>query len=260
MSFQAMAWAVKQKTATPVEKLLLLMLANYADEDGHAWPSKQRLADDCCMNKATVCRNLASLQAQGLIEVTERYHPERGQASSLIRLKPQGSPPVAQRDTPLSHSATPPVAQRDTNLSGNLTVADATVSGAKKAKGNRLTEDWEPSEAYLIRAHQLLPPEVVQSELVKFKNYWLAKAGPDAVKLDWNRTFHNWIIKAAERGTTYGPAQAQRAQRSDEARGPSQRERNFAILDAIVAEAYAREDGGGGAGLQEDHGSTARLR
>ncbi|HAI38141.1 MAG TPA: helix-turn-helix domain-containing protein, partial [Maribacter sp.] len=32
MSFQAMAWAVKQETDSPLSKLILLMIANYADE------------------------------------------------------------------------------------------------------------------------------------------------------------------------------------------------------------------------------------
>ena len=36
MSFQAMAWAVKQNTKSPVSKLVLLMIANYADEKGEA--------------------------------------------------------------------------------------------------------------------------------------------------------------------------------------------------------------------------------
>jgi hypothetical protein len=36
-------------------------------------------------------------------------------------------------------------------------------------------------------------------ETEKFINYWTAKSGRDATKLDWVLTWKNWIINAAER-------------------------------------------------------------
>jgi hypothetical protein len=44
MSWQATAWAEKQVTGSPARKVLLLVLANYADEDGICWPSQETLA------------------------------------------------------------------------------------------------------------------------------------------------------------------------------------------------------------------------
>ena len=43
MSFQAMAWAIKQKAGDSGCRLLLLVLSNYADEDYRAWPSQTLL-------------------------------------------------------------------------------------------------------------------------------------------------------------------------------------------------------------------------
>jgi hypothetical protein len=34
--------------------------------------------------------------------------------------------------------------------------------------------------------------------MAKFRNYWLAKPGSGGRKLDWNATWRNWILKAAE--------------------------------------------------------------
>lgn len=28
-----------------------------------------------------------------------------------------------------------------------------------------------------------------------FRNYWVAKSGRDAAKLDWEATWHNWVLK-----------------------------------------------------------------
>lgn len=36
-------------------------------------------------------------------------------------------------------------------------------------------------------------------ETEKFRNYWRAKAGREAVKLDWIATWKNWMLTAAER-------------------------------------------------------------
>lgn len=42
-------------------------------------------------------------------------------------------------------------------------------------------------------------PGEVERELAKFRNYWMGKAGKDAAKLDWQRTWINWLISADER-------------------------------------------------------------
>ena len=38
----------------------------------------------------------------------------------------------------------------------------------------------------------------LRTEHEKFGNHWIGKAGRDAVKLDWDRTWRNWIIRASE--------------------------------------------------------------
>lgn len=35
-------------------------------------------------------------------------------------------------------------------------------------------------------------------ETEKFRNYWAAKAGKDAAKLDWSKTWRNWLLRASE--------------------------------------------------------------
>jgi biotin operon repressor len=71
MSFQAMAWAVKQ-TLPSRDKFVLIMLANYADESGKCWPSLNRLASDTSTSKSTVQNAIRALEAAGVLAVQAR--------------------------------------------------------------------------------------------------------------------------------------------------------------------------------------------
>ena len=85
MSFQAMVWALKQP-AKPAEKLLLLAIANYADEQGRAWPSLERLCTDTGMSRATIKRCFKKLEDGGIISRHKRVKGHL-QTSNLYVLK-----------------------------------------------------------------------------------------------------------------------------------------------------------------------------
>ena len=71
MSFQAMAWAVGQKLPSK-DKFVLVMMANFADEDGKCWPSLNRLADDTSMSRSTVQLAIKGLEAAGMLRIEKR--------------------------------------------------------------------------------------------------------------------------------------------------------------------------------------------
>lgn len=85
MSFQAMAWALKQPAKT-AEKFLLLVIANYADEQGRAWPSVETLARDTGMSRATVKRSMKKLEEAGYVRRHKRLKGHL-QTSNLYTLK-----------------------------------------------------------------------------------------------------------------------------------------------------------------------------
>lgn len=72
MSIQAIAWALGRDVRPAAAKLLLIALANYANDRGIAWPSKSTLAKDCSMDKSSICRHLQALQDAGLVKIEER--------------------------------------------------------------------------------------------------------------------------------------------------------------------------------------------
>ena len=85
MSIQAMTWALKQPIKPAAAKLLLIAIANYANQDGKAWPSKMTLAADCSSNKSDICKRMRQLSDMGLISVKER-RVDGASLSSVITL------------------------------------------------------------------------------------------------------------------------------------------------------------------------------
>jgi hypothetical protein len=81
--------------------------------------------------------------------------------------------------------------------------ADATPTATpppSPKKGTRLPDDWQPSDDLLSWAKQKRPDLNLADTALLFCNYWQAKAGKDACKLDWGKTFKNWVLsqKAAQ--------------------------------------------------------------
>ena len=75
-----------------------------------------------------------------------------------------------------------------------------TAARARAKTGTRLAEDWVPEVDDTGRvAHECnLSPMMVAREFEKFRDYWLAKAGPNAIKRDWQATWRNWLRKSVE--------------------------------------------------------------
>jgi SOS-response transcriptional repressor LexA len=72
MSWQATAWAVRQKTGAASRKALLLVLANYADEHGVCWPSQETLKAETELSEDTIQRQSKILKKLGLVKIIRR--------------------------------------------------------------------------------------------------------------------------------------------------------------------------------------------
>ncbi|WP_420354814.1 helix-turn-helix domain-containing protein [Bartonella choladocola] len=92
MSFQAMAWAIKQKAGNATGKAVLLMLANYADEDGICFPSQSTLATECECSTRAISNWLKRFEDAGLIARETRYGQLGYRTSDVIRLSMKSLP------------------------------------------------------------------------------------------------------------------------------------------------------------------------
>lgn len=86
MSIAAMNWAWLLRMA-PTLKLLLMALADIADDSGLCWPSVAHLAKKCCVSERTVQRLLAALQRMEVLESEARFRADGSRTSNLYRLR-----------------------------------------------------------------------------------------------------------------------------------------------------------------------------
>lgn len=94
------------------------------------------------------------------------------------------------------------------NETGSTTVDFTTTTTKKKDNptdypkkrtkhGTRMKADWRPSETAWEWAQAQRPNLNLEETLAYFIDYWMAKPGQSAAKLDWDRTWRNWIRKTS---------------------------------------------------------------
>lgn len=90
------------------------------------------------------------------------------------------------------HESDPP----DPTRPDPLTEANASVP---RKRGRRIPDDFGITDDMRAWGRENCPNVDGPAETVKFINYWQAKAGRDATKLDWEATWRNWMLTAKER-------------------------------------------------------------
>ena len=123
-----MNWAW-ELSLPPTQKLLLLALADNADDSGACWPSLKSLASKCEVTSRTIQRAIKEFEACGLLAVTSRYAGNGRQTSNAYRLILTGypvkmSPPASAHraeDDKLSPSPLVRRGERDTNDTPGMT-------------------------------------------------------------------------------------------------------------------------------------------
>lgn len=80
-----MNWAWGQPLA-PTSKLILMALADAADDEGLCWPGVRTLASKCCVSGRTVQRTIKMFVAQGMLIVEERRRADGRQTSNSYLL------------------------------------------------------------------------------------------------------------------------------------------------------------------------------
>jgi len=78
----------------------------------------------------------------------------------------------------------------------NLNQEPITINHKPKVestRGSRLSTDFFYPKEWADFCHQERPDLNIQKTFETFKDYWVAKAGQQGVKLDWFATWRNWV-------------------------------------------------------------------
>ena len=107
MSIKCLAWAWG-KQLPPLPKLVLLAIADHADDNGYAWPGVNGVAQKCGVSKRTVQRYVNVLVQLKIVDVETRQRIDGSHTSNAYQLNIHGShPPVSDSHPPMT-GVTPP--------------------------------------------------------------------------------------------------------------------------------------------------------
>lgn len=118
----------------------------------------------------------------GLSENPGRATPKNSDTRRVVVTKAKEVVPATHNQQP-----TTPVPSRN---------ADAP---AGRKRGTRLSDDFAVTDAMKTWFTEHCQNVDGPRETEKFRNYWRAKSGKDATKIDWPATWRNWMLTAAER-------------------------------------------------------------
>lgn len=100
-----------------------------------------------------------------------------------------------------SNARKPTSDKPSTNQTKKKTSSSSKAPAASTKRGTRIPDDFAVTEAMREWGRKHAPAVDGERETIKFVNYWQAKAGAGAVKVDWIATWRNWILNAADRYT-----------------------------------------------------------
>lgn len=139
MSMDLMVKVMKLKVGNPLRKLVLLKLADNANDSGESWPSFQHLADQCEISRRSVIAHVDALCAAGLLRKESRTGP-KGNSSNIYRLTLSGaanSPAVSEGAQGDSAADSPPSAVGSPDGAGDSL-------GGSAGAAPRISHSFEP--------------------------------------------------------------------------------------------------------------------
>jgi hypothetical protein len=104
-------------------------------------------------------------------------------------------------------------------------------SRASTERGTRIPDDFEVTPDMETWARSNVPELAGCRETEKFVNYWASQPGTKGRKLDWERTWKNWMLRAAEQR----PVPRQAAQPTNLYRNPPRDDDPFAGLEIVTS-------------------------
>lgn len=142
MSVRIMS-AIWDMDFSPVEKLILLAVADWANDDGVAWPSIAKLAKKTGCGERTVQRTLRAAEKSGLI--TRHENPGKG-CSYRIDPRHTGTPAT---QAPVPESAPTPATLAPNTLGNTSSQKTSSSSKARASKSDDFPKpDWADPQVW----------------------------------------------------------------------------------------------------------------
>ena len=140
MSVQAITAVLELSGLTTNEKFVLVLLANYADQEMRSWYSQAAIAEHMCAGERTVRRALAQLEKRGLIRREKRVGKAGLRPSNMVWITLPKPPAILAAGIPsppanLAATARPNMSPPPAILAGepSLTIKEPSARGTPPA-------------------------------------------------------------------------------------------------------------------------------
>ncbi|MEC4724283.1 helix-turn-helix domain-containing protein [Shewanella sp. D64] len=171
MSMELMVLAMKAKVGNSAKKLVLLKIADNADENGECWPTYESIANHCEMSRRTVIRHMEQMISDGILSKEIRKGGPKGNRSnvfliSISKLKDLAeatgdnlTPVRVTEDHPTGDTGSPRTKDlKDLDLKRSSSGTSAEPENTPKSKKFDYTaDDLKLSEWILSRIKIILP-------------------------------------------------------------------------------------------------------
>lgn len=204
MSVKVMNWVWHSDATSHLKGngfVAMLALADIADDDGHVIYAKGEkrsqaaLARKARMSVATFRRMADVLAAEGLLEVTRESQRSENEYRILMTAQSERSQVSGQgAQFERSERSSSERSSVITPLKGRSDVGD--VDTAPRKRGSRIPDRFILSAEMKAWAADEVPGLDVVAHTREFVDFWRAKSGRDATKVDWVATWRNWMRKA----------------------------------------------------------------
>ena len=202
MSFTLAAKVMSLKVGSLPRKMVLLKLADQANDDGLCWPSYQTIAESCELSRRSVIRHIQQLETDGYLTITKTYDKSnkknfsnrytltlnRGDRLSLVTDEAPSGDSVS---LPSDSVSPEPINEPINELINEPITKDIGEKKKKVAVSKFVEPTLEQAKAYFTeRGHQ---DAVSESE--KWIDYYIAngwKVGKNPMK-DWKAAIRNWM-------------------------------------------------------------------
>lgn len=183
------------------EKLVLLALADNANDEGHCWPAVSTIMRKCGHGERTVRRSIKALIDKGHLKQNHRSG-----TSAVYTVNPcQSGTPATVAPLPDRQDTPATVAPKPSRTVNQKKDKPSSEARASQTPARRLSDDWEPMPLQpgtvtygIVAAWQ---PGRIERELSKFRDYWASASGQKARKHDWQAAWRTWIGNADEFGS-----------------------------------------------------------
>ncbi|HHQ2397540.1 helix-turn-helix domain-containing protein [Klebsiella pneumoniae subsp. pneumoniae] len=211
-----MAKAMGVKVGNSLRKLVLIKLADNANDKGECWPSYQHIADQCECSKSAVRNHIDALEDMGLIKRENRVGVNNGKGNTSnvyylnLDVTPMPSKSIGvchEIAPPMPSDGTPPMPPDGTRTSHSF--EPVTEPDSLSARGQFISEAAKRRIGISPNGEIPFPPAFkpsadhiaiasekginIETELLNFRDYHQARG---TKLIDWNSAFRVWLRNA----------------------------------------------------------------